>query len=160
MKKIFILSFLLALSVSLMAQTSGTTYTLPWNVAEKTVTLTSVDSITQHVTAYWVFNINRAKPQYFAVSVALDTIGAVPCGKTNWLIKGSMDGTNYVTCSGVTGVNPGGTTAGLVQDTTFYLGDVSTGVLWKYLKVQAVSSSTLHIKGVRVKGLALKICDK
>jgi hypothetical protein len=159
MRKLITLIFLLSLSVSMMAQRSASTTSVPWNVATKTLVMLPVDSITQHATAYWTFNISRAKTNYFAITVALDTIGAVPCGKTTFDVLGSMDNVNFV-ATGATQVRPGGTTAGLVRDTTFVLYDVSTGVLYNYLKVQAVSSSSLHIKGVRVSGLSLKVSDK
>jgi hypothetical protein len=159
MKKLIILSFLLAFSVSMMAQRSGSATAMVAGATTKVLTMLPVDSVTQHATAYWTFIIDKPYLSYFAVAVSIDTIGAVPCGKTTWDVQGSMDNTNWIATT-ATQVRPGGTTAGLVVDTTFYMGDVATGVLWKYLKVKCVSSSSLHIKGIRVSGLSLKVGAK
>jgi hypothetical protein len=158
MKKLFVLIALVAFTLSVSAQRSASTTALN-GASTKVFSMLAVDSITQHATAYWIVDVNRPKLYYFAVNVAIDTITNTPCGKTTWDVQGSMDKTNWIATS-ATQVRPGGTTAGLVVDTTFYMGDVSTGVLWRYLKIKAVSSSSLHIKGVRVSGLSIKVADK
>ena len=152
MKKLIILSFLLALSAGLMAQRSGSTTALAWNVNEKVLTMTAADSLPQATTKYWVFTVNKLKAQYFAVSVAVDTI-VHACNHTWVDVLGSMDGTNYV-ATGATQVKYGGTV-----DSTFQLVDVSTGVLWKYLKVQFVNKD-YNAVGARVTGLSIKVVDK
>ena len=152
MKKIFILSFLLAFSTVLMAQRSGSTTTLLPNETTKVLTMLPVDSLPQATTKYWVFAINKPKAQYFAVSVAIDTI--IHAGNHTWVdVLGSLDGTNYVS-TGATQVKYGGT-----ADSTFQLYDVTTGVMWKYLKVQFVNKD-YNAVGARVKGLSIKVGDK
>jgi hypothetical protein len=158
MKKLIVLFFLLSLSVGMMAQRAGTTTTLPWNVNTKTLTLLPVDSVTQHATVYWTFLIDRPKLQYFTFAVAIDTVGALN-GKAAFDIQGSLDGTNWI-ATAATQVRPGATATGLAVDTAFVLSDVSTGVLWKYLRLKIVNSGTLHVRGFRVSGLAVKVADK
>ena len=152
MKKIFILSFLLAFSTVLMAQRSGSTTTLLPNETTKVLTMTAADSLPQATTKYWVFAINKPKAQYFAVAVAVDTI-VHACNHTWVDVLGSLDGTNYVS-TGATQVKYGGT-----ADSTFQLYDVTTGVMWKYLKVQFVNKD-YNAVGARVKGLSIKVGDK
>lgn len=152
MKKIFILSFLLAFSTVLMAQRSGSTTTLLPNETTKVLTMTAADSLPQATTKYWVFAINKPKAQYFAVAVAVDTI-VHACNHTWVDVLGSLDGTNYVS-TGATQVKYGGT-----ADSTFQLYDVTTGVMWKYLKVQFVNKD-YNAVGARVTGLSIKVGDK
>jgi len=151
MKKILILSFLMALSLSVMAQRSGSTTGLN-DASLKVLTMLPVDSLPQATTKYWIFNVNRPKTYYFCVSVAIDTV--THTSNHTWVdVLGSMDGTNFV-ATGATQVKYGGTV-----DSTFQLYDVSTGVLWKYLKVQMVTKD-YNAVGTRVKGLSLKVGDK
>lgn len=154
MKKILILSLLLALTVSLTAQRSGSTTSLGVSTM-KTLTLTAVDSITQGATAYWTFTVDPAKSYYFCFAAAIDTIthGNNRLSATVW---GSMDNTNFVN-TGITQVNifP---TAGGGADTTFQMTQVTTPVLWKYLKFRLVSLDA-NVVGSRLKGLSLKIGD-
>ena len=152
MKKIFILSFLLAFSTVLMAQRSGSTTTMLPNETTKVLTMTAADSLPQATTKYWVFAINKPKAQYFAVAVAVDTVTHA-CNHTWVDVLGSLDGTNYVS-TGATQVKYGGT-----ADSTFQLYDVTTGVMWKYLKVQFVNKD-YNAVGARVKGLSIKVGDK
>ena len=152
MKKIILLSFLLAIGTVLMAQRSGSTTTLLPNETTKVLTMTAADSLPQATTKYWVFAINKPKAQYFAVAVAVDTI-VHACNHTWVDVLGSLDGTNYV-ATGATQVKYGGTV-----DSTFQLYDVTTGVMWKYLKVQFVNKDYNAI-GARVTGLSIKVGDK
>ena len=75
------------------------------------------------------------------------------CNHTWVDVLGSLDGTNYVS-TGATQVKYGGT-----ADSTFQLYDVTTGVMWKYLKVQFVNKD-YNAVGARVKGLLIKVGDK
>ncbi len=151
MKKILILSFLMAFSLSVFAQRSGSTTALN-DASIKVLTMTTADSLPQATTKYWTFLINRPKTYYFAVAVAIDTVTHA-CNHTWVDVLGSMDGTNYV-ATGATQVKYGGTV-----DSTFQLVDVSTGVLWKYLKVQFVNKD-YNAVGARVTGLSIKVGDK
>jgi hypothetical protein len=158
MKKLFVLFALLAFSVSVMAQRAGSTTVLQSQENTKVLTMTAADTVTQHATVYWTFNVNKPKLYYFAFSLAFDSAGTLN-GKSAVDIQGSHDATNWIATS-ATQVRPGGTTTGLAVDTVFYLGDVSTGVLWKYLRVKIASSASLNVRGFKVSGISLKVGEK
>jgi hypothetical protein len=157
MKKLIVLLFLVAFSLSAMAQRSGTTTAIGEGTT-KVLSMIAADTITQHATAYWTFLVNKPYASYFAVSVAVDTIGTYST-RTVWDVLGSMDNVNFVATT-ATQVRLGTTAGGIAVDTTFVLYDVATGTLWKYLKVRAVASASLHIKGAKVSGLAIKVVNK
>jgi hypothetical protein len=154
MKKIFILSFLLCLSVSLMAQRASSTTAIGAGTL-KTLTLTAADTITQGGTAYWTFNVNQPDSYYFCFAAAIDTVTHAT-NRLSCTIWGSMDNTNFVN-TGITQVNiyP---TAGGGADTTFQMTQVTTPVLWKYLKFRLVSLDA-NVVGAKLSGLSLKIGD-
>lgn len=142
----------LLIVVTMQAQRSASTTTFLPNETIKTLTLTAADSVTQGGTSYWKFAINKPKLQYFAFVVEVDTMGSV----NNHIyvdVKGSLDGSTWV-ATGATQVKYGATV-----DSTFSLVDVSTGVLWKYLKLQFVSQDA-NVKGSLVKAVTLKVADK
>jgi hypothetical protein len=152
MKKLFILMVFLAFTLNVIGQHTTSTITFLPNETYKTVTLTAADSIHRGGTSYWRFALNKPKTQYFAFAVELDTIGAV--GAHVWVdVLGSIDGTTYVT-TGATQVKYGATV-----DSTFSLVDVSTGVLWRYLKLQLVSKTQTYY-GSLIKAISVKIGDK
>ena len=152
MKKLLILSFLFCLSFSLMAQRSGSTTSI-YPSTLKTLTLTAADTTVQGGTTYWTFNVNVPESYYFCFAAAIDTVahGNNRLSATVW---GSMDNTNFVN-TGITQVNvyP---TAGGGADTTFQMTQVTTPVLWKYLKFRLVSNDC-NVQGARLSGLSLKI---
>ncbi len=152
MKKLITILALLVFAINLSAQRSGSTTVLSSNEIQKTLTMTTADTITQHGTVYWVFNINKPRLSYFAFAVKLDTITNAETNHVYVDVYGSLDGSNYV-ATGATQWKYGGTC-----DSTNTLYDVSTGVLWKYLKLQAVSK-TLHVRGCRVAAITLKVAE-
>lgn len=151
MKKLFILAVLVVFTLSLSAQRSGSTTTLLPNETYKTLTMTAADTLTSGTTKYWVFAINKPKSQYFSFAVQIDTVGV----KNHCYIdvKGSVDGTTWVATT-ATQVKFGSTV-----DSTFSLSDVSTGVLWKYLKLQFVPQGAT-LKGNKVAAISMKVGDK
>jgi hypothetical protein len=153
MKKIIIFLALLAFTLTLSAQRSGSVTVLQSHEIQKTLTMIAADTVTQGATAYWVFNINKPALQYFAFSVKIDTLVSAANNHIYVDVLGSLDGTNYIATT-ATQVKYGATT-----DSTFYLGDVATGVLWKYLKLQLVSQDA-NVRGSRVSAISMKVVSK
>lgn len=157
MKNFFALIIGLFVVFALSAQTSGTTYTLPTGVTSYTAfnkTHTGKwaaadvkDSVGGAVTKYWVFNINKSQLYYYQISLEFDTLLASGRSVGNHITVttyGSIDGSYYTTIDSV-----------LFHPTTMWLPaaqlvssspagntlrDVTTGVLWKYIKVAAVGT--------------------
>jgi hypothetical protein len=160
MKKLFALmiSLLLIATIGMKAQTSGTTYTLPagqtyYNAFSDTHTgdwdaTTLKDSIGGTATKYWVFAINKSALYYYQFFVEYDTVLTIARATGNhvtvWL-DASIDGTNYVTIDS-TLFHPTAQWLPANQSVTaaaallgvYNLRDVSTGVLYRYLKIRAV----------------------
>ena len=158
MKKLLVLIVFVAFTLSVSAQRASSTTALN-GASLKVFSMLPVDSVTKSATVYWLVDVNRPKLYYFAITIAIDTITNAPCNKVNWTVQGSNDAVNWQSTT-VTGVNPGATVAGLVRDTSFYMGDVATGVLWRYLKIKAVAGGTMSVHGVKVSGISIKVADK
>ena len=156
MKKLLFFLAFVAFTLSVSAQRSGST-TVVGNTGLKNLTMTAADTVTQAGTVYWVFDVNRQKSYLYAVSIAIDTV-AHTNNRTSWTVWGSMDNTNWV-ASGITQLNIFATDGSGGTDTTFVLSSVTTGSLWRYLKVRGVALDN-NVKGCRVKALGLKAGDK
>ena len=161
MKKIIILSFLLALSVGLMAQRSSTTAvakTLPAGVSSASLTLIAVDSVSNTSTGTWIFDINKTKSQYFAVSVKLAPLGATALKAHAYVnVLGSIDKVTWVATTAIQVKYGGG------ADSSMVLYDVSTGVMWRYLKVTVAGKKAAANKtsyGTAIEAIAIKVGDK
>ena len=76
---------------------------------------------------------NKLSVQLYSIQVSLDSISGTPTEA--WVLAGSLDNSNWTT---ITTVNWTGT----ASDTTFYYTDISTGVLWPYLRVGGTESGT------------------
>ena len=159
MKKLFDLIVIgLLLTLGLQAQTSGTTYTLAsgqtyYNAFSLTHTgdwaaANLKDSIGGTATKYWVFNINKSNLYYYQFFIEYDTVlttgRAVGNTVTVWL-EGSIDGTNYLPVDSVlfkptTAYLPAAqqATAAQALKNSLNLRDVTTGQLYRYLKVRCV----------------------
>jgi len=146
MKKLFVLFIGLVLSVALMAQTSGTTYTLPsgvtsymaFNYATHTATCLT-DSINGTASKYWVFAINKSSLYYYTLVCTYDTVkihNRVLGNHVTVVVSGSIDGTYYTMIDSAQ-FHP--TLANISSQTPAksIMGDVATGVLWRYIKVTA-----------------------
>lgn len=151
MKKLFTILFLLAFALSVTAQRSGSTTTLLPQQTYKALTMTAADTV--HTTSYWVFALNKPATQYFAFAVAVDSMPLTTKQHVWFDVLGSVDGVVYVT-TGATTVKYGSTI-----DSTFSLVDVSTGVLWRYLKLQAVAK-TGTFKGPKITAISMKVGNK
>ena len=151
MKKLITLLFLVAFTLSVSAQRSGSTTALAQTAYYKTLTMTAADSVDG--TSYWIFALNKPGVQYFSFAVRADTATKSEACHTGFTVWGSIDGTAW-TNTGITEVKFAGTV-----DSTFSMSDVSTGVLWRYLKLQAVTKHTMR-RSNRVGAISLKTGDK
>lgn len=162
MKKIIaLISVILLFAVSMSAQ-FGTTKTLLPNQTSIAVTPVAGDTIhgsdAASTTHYYTFAINKPKLQYFSFIVKLDStkthnrvlanhvwvqvLGSLtnPTGNDGWVAIGSP--VKY----------------GASIDSTFSYSDVSTGVLWKYLKIRF--SGITDDKCSTLSKLELKVGEK
>jgi hypothetical protein len=151
MKKLFGLIIGLLLFIGLQAQTSGTTYTLPPGVTSYTAfnyahtgdyDHTSIkDSINGSAVNYWIFDIAKSQLYYFQVVCVYDTILDVARAVGNHvtvILYGSIDKSYWTMVDSLqfhptTGYLPGG----IYESKAVQMADVATGVLWRYLKVEA-----------------------
>lgn len=108
---------------------------------------------TVYSTSYWDFALNKTKTQYWSFAVKVDTATLTDPCHIWFTVWGSVDGTVF-TNTGATTVKFGGSV-----DSTFAMSDVSTGVLWRYLRLQAVSINT-YLRSHRVAAISLKTGDK
>ena len=154
MKKLFLLSFLFALSVSIMAQ-SGTTVAFG-NATYASYTPVASDTIGGTATKYWTFFVNKPELYFYCSTVRINqrtTVGRNIGNHVTLTLMGSIDGTNFITIDTCL-VHP--TTGNQGSDKVLnWTYDVSTGVLWRYLKVQAVGGDAN--KGATLASLALKV---
>jgi hypothetical protein len=182
MKKLILLSFLFALSVSLMAQsTSGTTYVIPPSNSQvvafnkvRTTTWTSAqlaDSIGGTASKNWVFLVNKSQLYYYQFLVTYDSILYHPSTRTThrtaWNhvevdLFGSMDGVYYTFMDSVVfhptgGWMPAGQAANATRATEGVqnIKDLSTGCLYKYLKLVATGKDAG--KASIINSISLKI---
>jgi len=162
MKKIIaLISVMLLFAVSATAQFGSTKTMLP---AQTSIVYTPVAGDTIHgsdaasTTHFVTFAINKPKLQYFSFIVKLDStktsnrvlanhvwvqvLGSLtnPTGNDGWVAIGSP--VKY----------------GATVDSTFSYSDVSTGVLWKYLKIRF--SGITADKCSTLSKLELKVADK
>jgi len=154
MKKLFILSFLVVLSMTIMAQ-SGSVVALNNNTYAK-YTPVAGDTIGGTATKYWVFFVNKPELYYYVATCQFDkrlTTSRVLGNHVTLTLSGSIDGTNYVTLD-TTLFHP--TTGNYGMGTVkIPASDVATGILWRYLKFTAVGGDA--DKGATLASLALKI---
>jgi len=156
MKKLFGMIIGLLLIMGLQAQTSGTTYTLPANgtyytafsYATHTATLLK-DSIAGTAAAKtWIFAIQKSRLYYYQFFVEYDTVlihdRVVGNHVIVWL-DASIDGVTYCNIDSVlfhphsTNLPPAiQASAALAALKSYNLKDVSTGVLWRYLRIRAI----------------------
>ena len=130
-KYIFLLTIFAALCMTVAAQ-DATVARLGSNFE---VTLDAGDTLSATaLTLSKVIGIG-GKPavQLYSIQVTLDSISGTPAVST--VLAGSMDNSFYTTISTVAW-------AGTTGDTTFIITDVSTGVMWPYMRVKSTESGT------------------
>ncbi len=134
MKKLFVLFAVFAaflFSAELMAQD----VTVMRNGTNFEVTLDVGDTISDNSTTLSKTIGVGAKQsvQLYSIQVTLDSISGTPTEA--WVLAGSMDNVNFVNIDTVSWT-------GTASDTTFYYTDISTGVLWPYMRVKGTESGT------------------
>lgn len=164
MKKILaLITIMLLIAVSASAQrtvsaASGSTTTfLPQENYVK-VNTTAADTVGGTNVKYWIFNLSKSKPQFYSYVMKLDTIRVHSRGAGNRLqVKhyGSLDGSTWVQIGSTFFYNRN---AGTLGDSTFAVTDISTGVLWKYLKLEF--TGVVANKCSKPQSFTLKIVDK
>jgi len=159
MKKLLALSLFLFLASQMFGQASGSTITFLPNETLKNVTVAGNDTVAGVGTKYWDFAINKPKLQYFIFALELDTT----------LLHNRVQG-NRVLVQTFGALSQSGTwrqigsnifynvNAGTNGDTTMLVGDVSTGVLYKYLRIKF--TGIVANKCVTIASLGLKVADK
>jgi hypothetical protein len=161
MKKILILSFLLALSVGLMAQ-SGTTTVFGSTSTSASYTGIAADTLngTSAATKYWTFDVRKPNLYYYVVTARFDAVTTTTRAAGSHIIltmAGSVDNTNWVTLD-TTLFHPAATGNYRMGTTLVPASDVATGVLWRYLKFTAVASDAN--KAALLKFISIKIGNR
>jgi hypothetical protein len=156
MKKLIVLLFLASFALSVNAQLvlGQTAKGVPWPSGYYNCTLNAVDTVGYATTTYAKFDLGLAhKLCFWAISFKMTPTGV---GTPHvWItVQGSMDNTNFVE-TGATTVKYGGGT-----DSTFVMSDVSTGILWRYLRVKFAGVAGTANKGEKVTALAIKVSQK
>jgi hypothetical protein len=147
MKKFaFIIGIIALFAFSVQAQD----VTLSRSATNFNVTLDAGDTISNNSTTLSkTIGIGaKAAVQLYGIQVTLDSISGTPTEAV--VLAGSMDNSNWAT---ITTVNWAGTSS----DTTFVYTDVSTGVVWPYLRVHITESGTAKAQLTSLRG---KIVDK
>jgi hypothetical protein len=164
MKRIIFIFALLLVAVSLSAQrvvttaASGSTITLGPVENSVKVTPTAADTVGGTATKYWVFAIDKPSLQLWSIVTNIDTIkksNRVEGNRVRMRILGSLDNSTYVQIGSSIFYN---VNAGTNADSTFAVSDVSTGVLWKYLKVEY--TGVVAAKCSKPTTLILKVAEK
>ena len=154
MKRLFILSFLFALSVSIMAQ-SGSTVVFN-NATYAKYTPVASDTSGGAATKYWTFFVDKPELYFYVATCQFNkrlTTSRLLGNHVTLTLSGSIDGTNYVTID-TTLFHP--TTGNYGMETVkIPASDVATGVLWRYMRFTAVGGDAN--KGATLASLALKI---
>jgi hypothetical protein len=175
MKRLIVLFIGLLLVIGLKAQTTGTTYTLAPGETSKVAfnythtgdwdATTLKDSIGGATTLYWIFKINKSQLYYYTITTEYDTVLTIARAAGNHVTVnsyGSINGTYWVKLDSTlfhptTSYLPAGQAASAALATVGVNGlkDVTTGVLWPYIKVEAVGgdANTCSI----ISKLAIKI---
>ena len=162
MKKLLFMLAVLLFAVGLQAQTTGTVYTLqsgqtyystPWNYTHTgDWDVTSLkDSIGGTATLTWTFALNKTQLYYYQFFIGYDTVrtSARTVGNTVvvWL-DGSNDNANWCVVDS-TIFKPTANWLAPIQTTvparclegTMNLRDVTTGQLWRYLRIRAIGQT-------------------
>lgn len=163
MKKLFILISLLFIAMCIEAQVavvkaSGSTIAFLPNQRSVAVTTTAGDTVGGINVKYWIFNVSKAKLQFWSYVVNIDTIRRktrVAGNRVAVKNYGSINGTTWVPIGSTIFYNKN---AGTNNDSTFAFSDVATGVLWNYLKLEF--TGVVANKASKPTVIQLKVSDK
>jgi hypothetical protein len=132
----------LFLAISLNAQDHNKS--LGTKASNVTFSGTAADTITN--TDSWTYQWNLAaknKRQGYHLLVKLDSVSGTPTDAC--ILAGSDDNSAWINIDTVSW-------AGTSADTTFYYNDVSTGVLYRYLRLQITGTGTQKAKVNKIYG--------
>ena len=143
MKKILSIFVFLFAVLSLSAQyrvtsASASTNTIPPGYNSIVVTTTAADTVGGTATKYWMFATNKNELQLYSWVIKLDTIKIHNRSGGNRVkvsFYGSIDKSTWVQIGSSIYYNRN---AGTLADSTFAVSDVSTGIIWPYLKAEFV----------------------
>lgn len=121
-------AFLFATEIAAQDVTIGS------NATNFNVSLDAGDTISATGTVSKVIGVGAKKSvQLYSIMVTVDSISGTPTETIT--LAGSMDNSTFTTISTVSW-------AGTSDDTTFHFTDISTGIAWPYIRVQATEGST------------------
>lgn len=155
MKKLFIFLGLLLFAVGIQAQSTSTV--MLGNVTYAKYTPVASDTIGGTATKYWTFFVNKQELYYYVATVrfnVMTTGGRTPGNHVTLTLSGSVDGTAFVTLDTCL-VHPSATHNQGMGKVLNWSSDVSTGVLWRYLRVTALGGDA--DQGATLYSLALKV---
>jgi len=159
MKKFIAIISLLLFAVVLQAQ-SGSIVTMKDGATSATYTPVASDTIGGTAAKYWVFAVNRPNLYYYVATARIDQRLTTARGIGNHVIltlSGSIDGTNYIVLD-TTLFHPAATGNFREGIALLPASDVSTGVLWRYLKFTATGLDAN--KGATLVSLGIKIGNR
>ena len=131
-KYIFLLTISVALCMTVAAQNQ---LSIDRNGSNFVFALDGGDTISDNSTTLGKVIHVGSKPavQLYSIQVTVDSISGTPT--ESWVLAGSLDNANWTAISTVSWTGTDG-------DTTFYYTDISTGVLWPFLRVMGTESGT------------------
>lgn len=142
MKKLILLvSFLIAF-VGIQAQD----FALSPRATYNSYTGVAADTVGGTNTIYKVCNVEKPYIYLYNVMVDIDTVSGGGGNDVSCILAGSNDNVNYTTITDVT--------FAASADTVFTYSDVSTGVLWRFLKFSMTgdgSSAAVELQNLNVK---------
>jgi hypothetical protein len=142
MKRLILIISAIFFVITLSAQDHN--QSLGKNASNVTFSGTAADTITN--TDTWSYQWNLAAKDVrmgYNLFVKLDSVSGTPTDAC--ILKGSQDASSWVN---IDTVNWAGTSA----DTSFYFNDVSTGVLYRYLKLDITGTGTQKAKVNKIFG--------
>lgn len=142
MKKILLLVTVLFLAFSLNAQ--DFTQSIGKNASNVTFTGRTQDTITDTDTWSYVWQMSAKNALYgYNLYVSLDSVSGTPADAA--VLAGSQDNSTYTTISTISW-------AGTTSDTILIFNDVSTGVLFRYLRLAITGTGTQKAKVNQIYG--------
>lgn len=122
MKKLFILLSFLFVFVNIQAQD----FALNTNQTYKSYDGTATDVIAGATSLHKICKVEKGYIYYYNITVDIDTVTGGGGNAVSCILAGSNDNVNFTTITDVT--------YAASADTVFRYADVSTGVLWRYLR--------------------------
>ena len=142
MKRLFILITVIAFTLTVSAQ--DVTQSIGRNASNISYTGNASDTITN--TDSWDYQWSLAakdKLQGYNIHVKLDSVSGTPADAA--VLAGSQDNVTFTTISTISW-------SGTTSDTTLIFNDVSTGILYKHLRLRITGTGTQKAKVNKING--------